>query len=119
MLFRSDIDWLLREEDVIDLLGGFVVIHTPGHSKGSICLYNEKNGILISGDLIRNENGVLEGPPDYFTTDSTAAALSLEKIACLDFEILLPGHGEIILKKAGDIFRSRLEEGKIWPFTDM
>ncbi|HUX38065.1 MAG TPA: MBL fold metallo-hydrolase, partial [Rectinemataceae bacterium] len=28
------------------------VIHTPGHSKGSICLYDEGAGLLISGDTI-------------------------------------------------------------------
>jgi glyoxylase-like metal-dependent hydrolase (beta-lactamase superfamily II) len=31
---------------------GWHVIHTPGHSKGSVCLYNEKDKVLISGDTL-------------------------------------------------------------------
>lgn len=35
-----------------DNVFGWKVIHTPGHTKGSMCLYNEKENILISGDTI-------------------------------------------------------------------
>lgn len=112
-----EVDRLLEEGEVIDLLGGLEVIHAPGHSAGGICLYNRKNGILFSGDLIRNENGVLEGPPEHFTPDPAAASFSLQKVASLDFETLLPGHGEVILEGAGDRFRALLEEGKIWPLS--
>lgn len=33
-------------------LSGWKVIHTPGHTKGSVCLYNEKKKTLISGDTV-------------------------------------------------------------------
>ncbi len=32
--------------------GDWTVLHTPGHTKGSVCLYNEKDKILISGDTL-------------------------------------------------------------------
>lgn len=116
--YRSfHVDHPLREGDVLDLLGGLEVIHTPGHSVGSICLYQRERGILFSGDLLRNENGVLEGPPPQFTPDPEAAKVSLRRISELDFETLLPGHGQVILRGAGDLFRSRLEQGLIWPFN--
>ncbi len=119
-LFRYrhfDVDLRFKGNEMIDVLGGLEVIHTPGHSPGSICLYDEKNGILFSGDLIRNEKGVLEGPPPHFTPDTASASLSLQKIAGLDFDTLLPGHGEVILKGAGDSFRANLKNGGIWPLT--
>jgi glyoxylase-like metal-dependent hydrolase (beta-lactamase superfamily II) len=35
-----------------DAVGDFIVIHTPGHTPGSICLFCEKEGILMSGDTV-------------------------------------------------------------------
>lgn len=105
----------LEEGEVLDLLGGLEVLHTPGHSPGSVCLYGRGRGILFSGDLVRNERGVLEGPPPHYTPDEEAAAVSLRRISELDFDMLLPGHGEAILDGAGDRFRALLREGKIWP----
>jgi len=108
-------DRYLEEGEVIDLLGGLQVLHTPGHSRGSICLYGEQRGILFSGDLVRNEMGILEGPPPHYTPDQPAACRSLMRVSELDFEILLPGHGKVILSSAGELYRSYIEEGKIWP----
>ena len=33
-------------------LSAWRVIHTPGHTKGSVCIYNEKEKVLISGDTV-------------------------------------------------------------------
>ncbi len=109
------VDLVLREGDFLDLLGGLEVIHTPGHSLGSICLYQKDKKILFSGDLIRNEKGILEGPPPNFTPQPWRAIESLNKIAQLDFDILLPGHGIPILKGAGKRFRALLHSRQIWP----
>lgn len=111
--FRAD--RMLREGDVVDLAGGFTVLHTPGHSAGSICLYSEEKGVLFSGDLVRNERGVLEGPPEDFTPDTRSACLSLRRVAELDFDVLLPGHGDVVPRGAGDRLRSGIERGTIWP----
>jgi glyoxylase-like metal-dependent hydrolase (beta-lactamase superfamily II) len=108
-------DRLLEEGDVVELLGGLEVLHTPGHSDGSVCLYGAKRGILFSGDLVRNERGQLEGPPPHYTPDMPAACRSLQRVSDLDFDILLPGHGKVILDGAGERYRASLGEGKIWP----
>jgi len=117
-LFRYrhfDAAWLLEEGDKVELLGGLEVVHTPGHSPGSICLYGGKRGLLFSGDLVRNEGGILEGPPPHYTPDEPAACDSLEKVSELDFDILLPGHGRVILAGAGERYRACLAQGTIWP----
>jgi glyoxylase-like metal-dependent hydrolase (beta-lactamase superfamily II) len=111
------IDITLEEGDVLDLLDGLEVIHTPGHTIGSICLYSRERKVLFSGDLIRNENGIMEGPPVQFTPDPEAAAKSLRKIAALDFDMLLPGHGEVVPEGAGEKLRSLISEDKIWPLS--
>lgn len=43
------VDILLEEGARI---GPFTVIHTPGHTKGSICLYSAKDQLLLSGDTL-------------------------------------------------------------------
>jgi hydroxyacylglutathione hydrolase len=44
-------DVILKEGDEV-LDTGLVVLETPGHTKGSICLYGEKEGVLFSGDSL-------------------------------------------------------------------
>lgn len=39
-------------EEIASLLRDWLIIHTPGHTPGSSCFYNEKEGILISGDTV-------------------------------------------------------------------
>lgn len=111
-------DRFLEDGESIDLLGGLEVLHTPGHSPGSVCLYGAGRGLLFSGDLVRNERGVLEGPPPHFTPDEPSARASLSRLSELDFDMLLPGHGEVILAGAGDRYRSHLEQGRIWPLGE-
>jgi glyoxylase-like metal-dependent hydrolase (beta-lactamase superfamily II) len=44
---------LLRDHDLFDLGDRqFKVLHTPGHSPGSICLWEAETGLLFSGDTI-------------------------------------------------------------------
>jgi len=71
----------------------FMVYHTPGHSPGSICLYWPEEKILISGDLIFDQ-GV--GRTDFPGGDGKALKNSIERMAELDIEILLPGHGPAV-----------------------
>jgi glyoxylase-like metal-dependent hydrolase (beta-lactamase superfamily II) len=111
-------DRFLREGNRLDLLGGMAVLHTPGHSPGSLCLYSESRGILFSGDLVRNEGGALEGPPPHFTPDTEAARASLRRVGELDFDMLLPGHGLVVARGAGERYRFLLGEGRIWPLND-
>jgi glyoxylase-like metal-dependent hydrolase (beta-lactamase superfamily II) len=72
------------------------VIHTPGHSPGSICLYWAEKKVLLTGDLVFNQ-GV--GRTDLPGGDGETLKTSIGKIARLDTEYLLPGHGDIIQGK--------------------
>ena len=68
------------------------VIHSPGHSRGSICLYSKEEGILISGDtLFRDGVGRTDGPD----ADEAALETSLKRLFTLPPETkVFPGHGE-------------------------
>lgn len=71
----------------------FRVILTPGHSPGSLCLYCEEKKLLISGDTVFYL-GV--GRTDLPGGDLDQLAQSISKLAPLDVEYLIPGHGEAI-----------------------
>jgi len=70
---------------------GFRVLHTPGHSAGSICLHDVESAILISGDtLFRDGVGRADGP----ASDPRALELSLKRLSSLDPDTtVFPGHG--------------------------
>jgi glyoxylase-like metal-dependent hydrolase (beta-lactamase superfamily II) len=70
------------------------VYHTPGHSPGSICLFWPAKKALISGDVLFYQ-GV--GRTDIPGADSALLKESLERIAQLETEIILPGHGDLII----------------------
>jgi len=87
---------ILKDGEVIStILGPFVVIETPGHSQGSICLYNEKHGILIAGDTIFPNGGF--GRTDLPGGNLNLLKKSIAKLATLRVNVLISGHGEIVL----------------------
>jgi len=86
-------DILLQEGDlkIGDL--SFQVIHTPGHSPGSICLYWSEKKALFTGDVVFNQ-GI--GRTDLPGGSGETLKESIKKISRLEVDYLLPGHGQII-----------------------
>ncbi len=68
---------------------GLKVISTPGHTKGSICLYYAKGKVLFSGDTLFF-NGF--GRIDFPFSDPGRMDESLEKLKGIGYKILAPGH---------------------------
>jgi len=98
----SDIGFInkLRGDEIIDVLGGLKVIHTPGHTPGSIVLLKEKD-VVFTGDVVLvNKDGSLSLPKEEYTMDMMREKESVRKLAQYDFNILLPGHGPPILEEA-------------------
>ncbi len=86
------VDRVLRDGDSIKTQDfSFHIISTPGHTPGSICLYDRNRKVLVSGDtLFADSNGRTDlpgGNPD-------AMKKSLQKLSKLEINYLLPGHGE-------------------------
>lgn len=105
------VDVRMGEGDVLDVLGGLEVIHLPGHTEGSVALYQRERGILFTGDTIRNERGVLEGPPPQFTPGLDESFENIRrKVLELDFEVLLPGHGDALTQGARDAVEKMMRE---------
>lgn len=56
----TEVDWVVKDGDVLDLSDGksLKVIHTPGHSPGSISFVYPTDGALFSGDAIPLAGGL-------------------------------------------------------------
>ena len=102
LLFYSDLNQTELEEslsktNVIELIPGesfegFEIIHTPGHTKGGICLYSKDENTLISGDtMFKGTYGRVDLPTGNFRdmNDSLLKLLKLGKET-----VVYPGHGD-------------------------
>ena len=69
------------------------VIHTPGHSPGSVSLYLPSQKVLFTGDLIFND---AVGRTDLAGGDGKLLKDSIRRISNLEVEWLLPGHEDIV-----------------------
>lgn len=74
-----------------DKIHDFEVLLTPGHTPGSICLYDGEN--LISGDTVFASGGF--GRVDL-GGDMVEMRKSLERLSKLDVKYLFPGHGPAV-----------------------
>jgi glyoxylase-like metal-dependent hydrolase (beta-lactamase superfamily II) len=73
-----------------DRAGPFTVLHTPGHTPGSVCFFMEREKLLFSGDTLFQGG---EGRTDLPGGDFQAIVKSLRRLLALDSGIaVFPGH---------------------------
>lgn len=97
-IFPVNVDIKLNNNDHVKIGDfDFKVIHTPGHTIGSICLYEEDKRIIFTGDTVFT-NGSF-GRTDFPTGDSSQLVSSLELLSNLNVKILLPGHMDPVLSE--------------------
>ncbi|MFB3885926.1 MAG: MBL fold metallo-hydrolase [Thermodesulfobacteriota bacterium] len=87
------IDFYLKEGELHVGEKTFQTYQTPGHSPGSLSIYWPARKVLFTGDLLF-QGGV--GRTDFLEGNSKSLMESIERLAGLDTEILLPGHGDIV-----------------------
>jgi len=98
----------LDDADVISIGSHeFQIVHTPGHASDGIALYNRKAKILISGDALWED----DLPTITMRVEGSTCLFdllgSLEKLECLDVEIVYPGHGRPFADFKGAISKSK------------
>ena len=86
---------------------GFTALHTPGHTAGHLSfLLDRAGGVLFAGDAAAGKRGGRVGaPPKMVTDDLEVAAGSVARLAGLDFEHAVFGHGRAVTGRAVDCFR--------------
>lgn len=112
-LFQGTPARILKDGDTIDLGGRVVeVLHTPGHSPGHMCFWEENRGFLFTGDLVYKDTLFAYYP----STDPDAYLGSLERISELPMQRVFPAHhsleiGPEIVFRMRDAFRTLKEKG--------
>jgi hydroxyacylglutathione hydrolase len=91
-----NVDFFLQEGELKIGDYQFQILLTPGHSPGSISVYWPENKVLFTGDVVFNK-GI--GRTDLPGGKGGILRDSIERLAKLDVEYLLPGHGEIVTGK--------------------
>jgi glyoxylase-like metal-dependent hydrolase (beta-lactamase superfamily II) len=108
---RFHVDTLLRDGTEIDLGDSILhVIHTPGHTPGSICLYEADSKSLFSGDTIFPYGGI--GRTDLPGGSSLDLIRSISRLAKLEVSVLYPGHGEVSAKNVNEQIKQSLKFAK-------
>ena len=92
----ASVDRRLQEGDEVG--PGFVVLDTPGHSPGHISLWRASDRTLVCGDVINTMHLVtttpgIQEPPAPFTIDPARNRASIRRIAELEPQLVLAGHG--------------------------
>jgi glyoxylase-like metal-dependent hydrolase (beta-lactamase superfamily II) len=87
-------DVLLDDGDRPDVPGwDLVALHTPGHSPGHLCFWDERSGVLLTGDHVLPRITPNIGLHPQSTADPLGDYLdSLERLRSFDGALALPGH---------------------------
>lgn len=87
-------------------VGPVTMIGTPGHTQGSVCFLREGSQTLLAGDALRaSRDGSIVMSPRISNLDTSRMWESAKRISALNFEAVLPGHGEPLLQSAADQVR--------------
>jgi glyoxylase-like metal-dependent hydrolase (beta-lactamase superfamily II) len=111
------VDRQVEDGDVIEALGGTQVLHTPGHSPGSLCLYQPERQILFTGDTVFNVHPLtgrrgLGRHMRFLAFDKAQARVSAARLSELAIDVLCCGHGEPVLEGASDKLKAMLSGEK-------
>lgn len=112
LLSPDVVDIQLEGGEVLKPLGGLNVVHTPGHTPGSISLFSPQHKLLIIGDAVGKRRRGLRLPPRMASADLTQAMDSVEMVAQLDFDVLCFGHGRPLTGNVHSKMQDLVERNK-------
>ncbi len=96
--------------ETFNTLDGLEVIHTPGHTPGSISLFAPQKSLLIVGDAISKPFQTPRLPHKSISTNYKQAIESVKQLAQIDFNILCVGHGMPLIGNAAEKVRNIISE---------
>ena len=85
---------------------GVTALHTPGHTRGHLSYLLERHGgVLFAGDVATNMSGRVRRPPKPVTPDMPTNEASMRRLAEMEFDTIVFGHGKALVGGAAARFR--------------
>ena len=104
----DEVDIQLQGGEILEPLGGLKVIHTPGHTPGSVCLLFPKYRLLIAGDtLVRQGQGIVPARKAV-SIDAEQASRSAAVLEDENFDTICFGHRLPLVGNAKDRLRAMI-----------
>ena len=100
----------IEDGDVLPLLGGLRVIHTPGHTPGSVCLYGARDRILFVGDVLQRRFGRVAYASGLYSDDHAAARRAVKRLGGLDVRTIVFSHYPALEEGAAEVL-AKLVDG--------
>ncbi|MFK8911033.1 MBL fold metallo-hydrolase [Streptomyces sp. YS-3] len=101
------VDREVGDGEVLDFGGGAVVVHSPGHTAGSIGVHLPRHGVLFTGDCVAGVGQVMLG---VFNVDRARARDSFRRLAALAPSVACFGHGDPLTRDAARVLRETAEQ---------
>ena len=92
----------LRDGDRLPILGGLDVIHTPGHTPGSVCLFAPAHGVLFVGDVLQRRFGRVSFASGLYSDDAVAARTSVQRLSTLRVKSIVFAHYPPLVEGAAE-----------------
>jgi glyoxylase-like metal-dependent hydrolase (beta-lactamase superfamily II) len=103
----------LVDGDVLPILGGLQVVHTPGHTPGSICLYAPSHKLLFVGDALQVIRGKVTFASQVFSDDIAEARSSVARMAELDVQTIAFSHYRPLRDGANQVLRALAQSAAV------
>lgn len=96
----------LEDGAVLPVLGGLEVIHTPGHTPGSVCLFAPRDGTLFVGDTLQRRFGRVSFASGLYSDDPASARASLQRLTQLRVTSIVFSHYPALTAGAAETIAS-------------
>ena len=101
----------IEDGQILPTLGGLQVVHVPGHTPGSVCLYAAAHRLLFVGDALQVIRGRVTFASRVFSEDFPLARASVARMAELDVETIAFSHYPPLRDGANGVLRALADRG--------
>ncbi|MBI4498396.1 MAG: MBL fold metallo-hydrolase [Chloroflexi bacterium] len=103
---ETEVHQAVEEGEVLPVLGGLRIMHTPGHTPGSICVVLEAPRVLFVGDSVLNNIDRLSRPLMWDRSRRDELDQSLRRLREVEVDTCLFGHGPPLTDEVIDRVRA-------------
>jgi glyoxylase-like metal-dependent hydrolase (beta-lactamase superfamily II) len=109
-LQRATVGALVEDGELLPEHGGIRVIHSPGHTRGSVCYLLEDRGVLFTGDTLFSDGRRLSRSVPFPGYDGHQYRRTLARLSEMEFATVCGGHGAPLVGDASAKLRKLLRE---------